>query len=460
MKKILFYVTLFITKILSVMLRFVSKTRGTNLPGSIAIKLCPDFLQYFILPEKVIAITGSNGKTSTTNFVNEILEQSKYKVLSNRSGSNMASGIATSLLMVSDLSGKCKEDFAVFEVDERGSSDIYKYITPTYLLCTNLFRDSIMRNGHSEFIKSKIEEKLPPETILILNADDLISASIGKNNKRIYFSVDKIDKESNDIKNNLAIDITACPKCMSKLQYDYIHYHHIGKAHCTSCDFSSPKADVLAANVDIEAGTLDIVENEEKYTYSFKVGELFNVYNIVAVITLFRELGFTHEDLREKTVNLSVKTTRKDDTTINGKRVVKMLSKDQNPISCSRAMDYVSQSDKSKAVILIIMNFKGRQDECEDISWLYDTDFEYLADESIKKIIVGGSRALDIKVRLRLAGVESEKIETCENCENMENMLDILNVEEIYILHSLYAASKAENLKNEILKKVEALKNE
>lgn len=456
MGKLMFCIVLWFTKLISVVLNCISKERGTNLPGSIAIKLCPGFLHYFKLPEEVIAITGSNGKTSTTSFINDILEQEGYNILSNKSGSNMASGIATSLLKSANIIGKCKENIAVFEVDERGSGEIYKYITPTYLVCTNLFRDSIMRNGHSEFVKSKIEERLPKETILVLNADDLISGSIGEGNKRVYFSVDKMDKPGSKEKNmNLAVDISACPKCMSKLEYEYVHYHHIGKAHCTSCDFSSPKAKILATKVDIDNGTLSIIEGEEEYNYKFNVKELFNVYNIVATITLFRELGFTHEQIKSKVVNLSVKTTRKDDIVVDGKRIVNMLSKDQNPISCSRAMEYVSQSKEDKAVILIIMNFKGRQDECEDVSWLYDTDFEYLAGENIRQIIVGGSRALDIKLRLKLSGVDENKIQVSEDCMDIQNMLDIKKVNEIYILHSLYASPKAEGLKQSILKEIE-----
>ena len=456
MGKIRYIITLWITKVIAKMLRLIAKERGTNLPGSIAIKLCPNFLSYFKMPEKVIAVTGSNGKTSTTHFINQMLEGVGYTVISNKAGSNMAPGIATTLLTNSSLIGKTKGNIAVFEVDERGSSAVYNYITPTYLVCTNLFRDSIMRNGHSEFVKSKIEEKLPQSTTLILNADDLISGTIGENNKKIYYAVDRVDKlDKKSNKNNLSIDISSCPECLAKLEYEYLHYHHIGKAKCTECEFTSPKADFIGTNVNMENGTFVLKEDKKETEYTFNVSELFNVYNIVATIALARVLNIDEEKIKEEVKKLSLKLSRKDEEIVNGKRIVKMLSKDQNPISCSRAMDFVSQSEKTKAVVLIIMNFKGKQDECEDVSWLYDTDFEYLKQDSVKQIIIGGKRALDILVRLEMAGIDRNIIDIDMEVDNIPKMLKKDEVEEVYILHSLYAATKAKNIKQEIIKKIE-----
>jgi UDP-N-acetylmuramyl tripeptide synthase len=455
MKKIRFLLSLYISKIIAGIVKIFLKDRGTNFPGQVALKLCPDFLRYFKLPSNIVAVTGSNGKTSTTNFINDILVEEKYKVISNKEGSNMATGIATALIKYSDINGKCSADIAVFEVDERGSSQIYQYIIPTYLVCTNLFRDSIMRNGHSEFIKSKIEEKLPKETLLILNADDLISGSIGNENNKVYYAVDAINEsEKNNQKNSLAMDVSVCPKCMGKLEFDYLHYHHIGKTHCIDCDFKSEEPDIIAKNVDLQNGKFFLEESGKEYEYSIKVSELFNVYNIVAAITLLRQLGITHEVLRDKVSNLNVKLSRKDEAIVGDKKIIKMLSKDQNPISCSRAMDYLSQSREDKAVILEIMNFKGREDECEDVSWIYDTDFEYLADDTIKQIIIGGKRAYDITLRLLLAGVKKDIIDIDLDCNNILNILDSYKINEVYILHSLYAAGAAEKLKQDLIKKM------
>ena len=81
-------------------------------------------------------------------------------VVNNSKGSNMAPGLASALVTQCTLSGKVTADVAVLEVDERSSQYIYTQFTPDFILCTNLFRDSIMRNGHSGFIFDKINERL------------------------------------------------------------------------------------------------------------------------------------------------------------------------------------------------------------------------------------------------------------------------------------------------------------
>lgn len=80
--------------------------------------------------------------------------------------------------------GKAKKKLAVLEIDERSANKIYPYITPTYLVCTNLFRDSLMRNAHTEFICDILNKYIPKETIMIENADDLICSHVAEQNKK------------------------------------------------------------------------------------------------------------------------------------------------------------------------------------------------------------------------------------------------------------------------------------
>ena len=126
--------------------------KGTNLPGDIALKIDKHLLSKFSFSGKIIAITGSNGKTSTTNMLTYILKEAGYKVVSNQKGSNLTGGVATTLLSKASLSGKVKADFVILEVDERFSRLIFKDFSPDYLLCTNLFRDQLTRNGNVDVI--------------------------------------------------------------------------------------------------------------------------------------------------------------------------------------------------------------------------------------------------------------------------------------------------------------------
>ncbi len=88
----------------------------------------------------------------------------------------MEAGIVTSLLSGCTIFARTKYKLAVFEIDERSSKRIYPYVKPELIAITNLFRDSIMRNAHPEYIAGIIEESIPECSKLILNGDDLISS--------------------------------------------------------------------------------------------------------------------------------------------------------------------------------------------------------------------------------------------------------------------------------------------
>ena len=152
MGKLRFLFALWMAK-LSVPALKITRHNGTDFPGTLALKLCPDFLKYVGRPKTIIAVTGTNGKTTVSNLLADTLEKAGHRVLINRAGSNVASGIATALLKGCNLAGRVKDyDMAVLEVDERSSVRVYPYITPDYIAVTNLFRDSIMRNAHADFI--------------------------------------------------------------------------------------------------------------------------------------------------------------------------------------------------------------------------------------------------------------------------------------------------------------------
>lgn len=454
--KLQFILALWISKTTRHIVKLVFKDRGTNIPGVIAIKLCSNFLKHFKLPSIVIAVTGANGKTSTSNYINQILIKSGYLTINNSEGSNMPTGIATSLIANASLTGNCRQDVAIFEADERASALIYKYITPTYLVCTNLFRDSIMRNGHSEFILNKMKSAIPTDTTLILNADDLISSSLGtEENLKVFYGVDKVDSDTTDCTSRVC-DVSVCPNCKTKLQYEYVHYHHIGKAYCSNCYFKSPTANIYATNIDMKNHKFQIVtrDNNEKFDYTFDGDTLFNIYNIVAAITACSKVGVKHEVMKSIVEDLKIKSSRKDSEEVEGKTITTMLSKNQNPISCSRTMDYVVKLPQNKAIILIITDPNGDEKGSEDISWIYDTDLEYMMHEDIKQIIVCGKRAYDVVLALKIAGVKNDIIEKKIEYNGIQELVKYDEVQGIYILHSLYATEIALNLKKEIIKKV------
>ena len=163
MGKIRFLIALWAAK-LSVIALKITKHNGTNFPGQLAIKLCPDFLRYIGKPEKIIAVTGTNGKTTVSNMLSDAFESEGKQLVNNRMGSNINWGIATSLILNAGITGKCRKEMGLFEVDERSAKTVFPYMTPQYMIITNLSRDSIMRNGHPEYISQILTDYIPRST--------------------------------------------------------------------------------------------------------------------------------------------------------------------------------------------------------------------------------------------------------------------------------------------------------
>ena len=148
---------------LSIPLLKLTHHNGSNFPGTVAIRLCPDFLRYVGRPKTVVAVTGTNGKTTVSNLLSDILEADGQRVMNNRSGSNMVYGISTAFILNTDLLGKVRKcDIAILEVDERSSLIVHPLLRPDYLVVTNLCRDSTMRHAHPDFMGNIITRALPP----------------------------------------------------------------------------------------------------------------------------------------------------------------------------------------------------------------------------------------------------------------------------------------------------------
>ena len=447
-KGIRFYIALWGAKIGTVILKLF-KRNATFFPGKFAIKICPDFIGKINKPKTIVAVTGTNGKTTVCNMIEDILKDNNYIFIDNKYGSNIDAGVATTLLSGVNFWGKCKSDLAILEVDERSAPKIYPYMTPTYLVCTNLFRDSLMRNAHTEFISEILTKYIPKDTTLILNGDDLIASNIAPENKRIYFGIDRLETDSEKCE-NIARDIIVCPKCNSKLVYDYVRYNHIGKAHCPNCDFRSPDIDYLVTNLDLQNMKMHIKNNNEEETYDLISDNIINIYNILTVITVLKQLNLTNIQINESLKKQKIVDTRYSEEIVNGKKIITHLSKGMNPIACSRVFDYVRKYKGNKAVILLLDDLHEEANGSENTAWQYDTDYEFLNDDSIKQLIIAGVRYLDDYVRVRIAGVDDKKIVHERNELSAVEKLNLNNVETIFILHDLYSMELKEAIKAKV----------
>lgn len=446
MKKIRFYVAMLAGKIALFGLKLLGKN-ATFLPGKIAVIIDKDFLGGLTPPKTVIAVTGTNGKTTVSNLLNSILLANNYTVTNNSLGSNVQAGVATALLEDSTLSGKAKKEIAVLEVDERSSLRIYPYIKPDYLICNNIMRDSLARNAHAEFISFIINKALPKTTKVILNADDLVCATLApENRERIYFGLD-IDKTHEDGPLYLQ-DIVYCPHCGGLLEPEYLRYNHIGRMHCTKCDFHSPEPDFVITEINKEESTFTVAHNGTSESFNLINDNIVNLYNFCGLIALLSTLGLSYEQIFTGFAKSKIVKTRYDKLQSGDLTVTMQLSKGQNPTACARCFSYVAKCPgDNKAIIFVGDDFEASESPC----WFYDSNYSYLKDPSISQIIFSGPRCLDQYLRAQLAGVPTDKIRTISDSTAGTNLLDTQLSKDIYVLYGPYMVKQANLVKEKLI---------
>ena len=450
MKKTLFYFALYAAKLSAFLLKLLGRN-ASYLPGKVALKLDKDFIGHLTPPKTVIAVTGTNGKTTVSNLITSILTENGYNVTNNSLGSNVQAGVATALLLDSTLSGKPKKDIAVLEIDERSSLRIYPYLKPDYLVCNNIMRDSLKRNAHVDFISFIINKALPETTTLILNGDDLICASLGSsNNKRIYFGLEAEKPACSDPQ--YVQDIVYCPDCGEVLQAEYLRYNHIGRMHCSKCAFSSPTPDFLVANIDHENNTFTVDHDGIQETFNLINDNIVNVYNFCGAIALLYQLGLSYEQIAVGFANSKIVKTRYDYLEAGRLHITMQLAKGQNPIACARCYSYVSKCPgESKGVIIMVDDKGDNTGNSESTCWLYDCDYAYLRHPSIKQIIFAGPRCKDQYLRAQIAGIPKEKIRLVNDPKAGADMIDTDLCQDIFVLYDPYLLSEANAVKSRLI---------
>lgn len=411
---------------------------GTHVPGLIARKIHPGIIGAVQHPSRVVVVTGTNGKTTVSNLLAEALEGEGLRVASNRNGSNLAAGVAATLIGAVSWTGRPRADIGVFEMDERSAKLVLPGLRPDVLVGMNLTRDSIKRNAHPAYIAWIVSSALNAETTLVLNADDLIISSLGeKTNRRVFFSVDRLPGDGTH-PSGAAVDAAICPISDDVLVWDYWRFNHIGKAHCPKCDFRSPEAQYRATAVTGDRVTL-MLDGDSRDAHLIN-DSIVNVYNEVAVAAALDVLGIDRDRIIAAFDRIQPPTTRFDTDQVGATRVVRILTKGLVGVACSRAFDYLRSFEGRKSVVLNIDEVSERTTEVENVAWTYDADYAYLADDSIEQIVVGGVRRHDQALRLAIAGVDPARIVTVENEIAAADTIQLDGAAVVFNLHSVHNA--------------------
>ena len=417
-------------------------------PGYFALAIDNDFIKKAAKPEYNLVITGTNGKTSTVNIVNTGLKNSGVKVACADWGGNARAVLSWTILKGDGIFNKPAVKFNVIEADELVARNTLPEVSPSHMIITNLGRDSMFRNANSEIPYRSLEEGIAklPDCVLFLNGDDPVSCFLGENNKRIYFGVADVgNKEVNYISN----DFPVCPKCGGIPKYKFHNYRHIGEFECPDCGLKSPEKDYLCT--EIGKDYITVKEKSGSYRYHLISDTVYNIYNEVAIIAFFREIGYSVEKINTILKNARLPQIRESHEKVGNIEVIKRCMKGQNPSAAGAVLETLNDTEGTKEIILMV-------DEVPDVTgmeticWLWDTDFEFLNDPSIRKIIVCGRRHLDHKVRLLCAGIEPDKLVTVDDEDKLMPLLETEGIDNIFILHDVMRLDRSDKVYSNVVK--------
>lgn len=395
--------------------------KGSSLPGKIALKICPDILSRIKFCEHIIAVTGSNGKTSTVELIAHVLSECGYKVAYNREGSNQIEGVTTLVLNDCNLKGKIRSQVLIIESDERFARYTFSHFSPTLYVATNLYRDQLSRNGHPEMVFDCILDSIKSDdTTLVLNADDPLVSLFSKNHsKTVWFGVEKtaLSKEHNDSVYN---DGAFCPNCKERMEYDYYHYAHIGSYSCPACGHKRQNPDYCVDSLDLDSGTVTI---NGKYNISLFLKSIYNVYNSLAAFAVADLIGADCEKAAAAISNYVLKNGRLVCFKVGARRGVLLTSKHENSVSYNQSIE-LACSTKEPATVVIMVDAISRKYFTGEISWLWDIDFEKLDHPNITKIILAGRYTYDLANRFEYTSIPRERIKQVIDVEGLPAELE------------------------------------
>ncbi len=388
---------------------------GSTFPGTLARRVAPGILLTLgvQLPRGVILVTGTNGKTTTARMIAAVLGAAGLRVVHNRSGANLITGVTAAFIAGTDWRGRLRADIGLVECDEATVPRAVGELPVRVMLVTNFFRDQLDRFGelaHTVELVRSGAARLGPDAGLLLNADDPLVAGIGRSVSlpATYYGLE--DGRHGVREMAQSREAKHCLGCGEPYEYSRYFYAHLGHYRCPKCGQERPQVDVAATRVDfVDARGLELAVRSPRGAFTVRAAlpGLYNAYNVLAATAAGLAAAVEPEAIAAGLAQVTSSFGRMEPISISGRRILIALVK--NPAGFNEVVRTIlGDPDPIRLVIAINDN----DADGKDISWLWDVDFERLAaaGDGIDFIVTSGTRAEDMAVRLKYGGVETNKI--------------------------------------------------
>ena len=295
---------------------------------------------------------------------------------------------------------------------------------------TNIFRDQLDRYGEIDKTLALIEEacEKAPNATLVLNGDEAMLGAFLPKQKHIYygFSV-PVSTEKTEIGN---AEGTFCKNCRTPYQYDFVTFSHLGAYACPECGFKRPELDVVVDGIESISADASRVSICGQMITIPQAGT-YNIYNALCAAAAAKAMGASDDAVREGIEGQKSKFGRQETVSVEGADVRIILIK--NPAGAEEAIASVLP-DTSEVSVGVLLN--DNVGDGKDVSWIYDVEFEKLGKLSVKRFFAGGTRAYDMAVRLKTAGLSN--ITVCSDYDAL--LTEIKNLHGRVYLFVTYSA--------------------
>jgi UDP-N-acetylmuramyl tripeptide synthase len=402
---------------------------ASTLPGRLALRVQPALTADLArrLRRGSAVVSGTNGKTTTATMLAAAAAADGRRIAHNRTGANLASGVATALIAATTWTGRGR-DLAVAEVDEASMPAVCRALRPRVAVVTNFFRDQLDRYGELQTAVALVRRGLaamPAGGVAVLNADDPLVAGLGDSEatahlRRLYYGV---DTHLPDDPGEAPSDAGHCPRCGRPFRYATRHYAHLGHYACDGCGLRRPEPDVALTALEEPWGAGDgtpagaggapawrlrLRTPEGPLAFRLAAGGLYNVYNALAAAAGGLALGVAPDALAAALTDFRSSFGRMEAVPIEGRTALLALVK--NPVGLSEVVRTLARDPDPRKGLLIAIN--DHYADGRDVSWLWDADVERLAGVPFAAVVASGTRAEDMALRLKYAGIDPARVLT------------------------------------------------